>query len=48
MNWKHNLWAIVKAVFTLLLKITLLCIFLVSSLIEVILKNTNEYLKRHI
>ncbi len=48
MNWKKILWGIAKSVFILLFKILLLCVYLVSSLIEVILKNTNEYLKRHL
>lgn len=48
MNWKRILWNIAKSVFILLFKILLLCTYLVSSLIEVILKNTNEYLKRHL
>ena len=48
MNWKRSLWAFTKAAFTLLLKILLLCVYLVSSLVEVILKNINEYLKRNL
>lgn len=48
MNWKRILWSVTKAVFKLLWKITLLCVFLASSLTETILKNLNEYLKRNI
>lgn len=48
MNFKRNIWTIIKAVLQLLLKMVAICFYLVSSLVEVTLKNINQYIKRKI
>lgn len=48
MNWKHILWSVIKAVFRLLLKLAVICFYILSSLLEVILRNINEYIKRRL
>lgn len=46
MNWKHVIWTIIKAVALLCFKIVVVCFYIVSSLVEVLLKHINEYIKR--
>ena len=48
MNWKAILWNMIKAVATLLFKMLVLCFYIVSSLVEVLLKHINKYIKRHV
>jgi len=46
MNRKNRLWQILRAVSGLLFKIIVLCFYIVSSLVEIILKNLNQYIKQ--
>lgn len=48
MKWKAALWSIVKAVAILCFKILVICFYIVSSLMEVLLKHINEYIKRRL